>query len=324
MPVEFYLHTPMLDNLNEKRAFMRVAHLIHQQYGQSSTPFTLIANIQPEVTSPLKNLPQLDALLLGPEFVAILEFKNYFAPIQANYLDGKWKAIVQNRSQVVAGGSKRNPYLQARHAKKAWQLPLKDIVANHLNAFILFHPYLHPDSKLPPLGQDNYWLRINGVEDILELIYTTSSPHIALTLQTQQTIAKEIFQAQLWPQVSDLLTDIIGYLHVLEPGQTPVRYPIHPFDDFTLGRSARQKHRVRLQSSKISSTHAHIYAQNKTIYIEDLGSKNGTFLAGKTISKPTRLHNNEKVTLGSQYTEAVSIWIQTVAPEFSDFTTMTK
>ncbi|MCZ7674087.1 MAG: NERD domain-containing protein [Chloroflexi bacterium] len=129
-----------------------------------------------------KNLPQLDALLLGPEFVAILEFKNYFAPIQANYLDGKWKAIVQNRSQVVAGGGKRNPYLQARHAKKAWQLPLKDIVANHLNAFILFHPYLHPDSKLPPLGQDNYWLRINGVEDILGIDLHDLFPPYCLNL----------------------------------------------------------------------------------------------------------------------------------------------
>lgn len=324
MPVEYYLHTPILENLNEKRAFMRVAQLLQQRYGHSTTPFTLIANVQPEANSPLAGLPQLDAVLLGPQFIAFLEFKNYFDPIQAHYLDGKWKTISHKKSQIVAGGTKRNPYLQARHARKAWQAFLDETLSQDLNTFILFHPYLHQDSKLPQLGKDNYWLRISSIENILELIFTTSSRKLSFSLSQQQIIAQKDFHAQPWLQLSGLLSQIVAYLHVFEPGQNPIRYPIYAYDDFTLGRSARQKHRVHLRSSSVSSAHAHIYTHDLKFFVSDLGSKNGTFVNGIKVLEPTQIYENERVLLGGTESNATAIWIQMLKPELSDVTAMTQ
>ena len=111
MSVNFYLHTPLPPDGNERRAIYQVARLLHHRYQHRPDPFTLVANISPDLNLRLQNrVTQLDAFLLAPNFLALLEFKHYFDPIIAKHLTGKWQAKGKHRSRLVSGGNQRNPF----------------------------------------------------------------------------------------------------------------------------------------------------------------------------------------------------------------------
>ena len=90
--LDFFTHSP-IDNMNERRALMRAARLLHERYGRDpDNHFAFIANIEPDRDPPLRpfQLNQLDGILLGRQLIAILEFKNYFQPIIGRQLSGPW------------------------------------------------------------------------------------------------------------------------------------------------------------------------------------------------------------------------------------------
>lgn len=48
----------------------------------------------------------------------------------------------------------------------------------------------------------------------------------------------------------------------------------------------------------VSGRHAAIYRRNNEYWLEDLGSTNGTYLNGRPVHRPTRLSDNDQVTMG--------------------------
>jgi DNA-binding winged helix-turn-helix (wHTH) protein len=56
---------------------------------------------------------------------------------------------------------------------------------------------------------------------------------------------------------------------------------------------------ARIEDSTISRRHARIVVAGKSVMIEDLGSKNGTFVEGKRIEKPRVLSDGERIQVGS-------------------------
>lgn len=76
-------------------------------------------------------------------------------------------------------------------------------------------------------------------------------------------------------------------------------YATHP-----LGRGVHSVGRgsdvdIRIDLFEVSRSHARIVVEGSTATIEDLGSKNGTFVNGRRISGPTRLAEGDEVRLGS-------------------------
>lgn len=303
MSINFYLHTPLPDTLNERRAIIQVARQLHKQVAASEQTYTLIANVSPDHDPKLGALPQLDALLLTPKFAALLEFKAYFDPIIGQSLNGKWFATHNNKKQPVLGGSHRNPYLQVKNAKIAWQ----SILEIPLHAFLLFYPYLHPHSRLPKLSQQHAWLAMQSIEQISALIFNTRTDNVNLDAEKQTEIAETILHCRPWA-VESLLVNIAGHLHVVEPNQPLVRYPIQPFDSFTIGRSKRINHLIRLNSPSISSSHAHLFMAGTDLFIEDLESKNGIFHNGQRLTAQFKLLPNKKVLLGGLEDDTPQIW----------------
>jgi DNA-binding winged helix-turn-helix (wHTH) protein len=58
---------------------------------------------------------------------------------------------------------------------------------------------------------------------------------------------------------------------------------------------------VWIESSTVSRRHARILVSGETAVLEDLGSKNGTFLAGKRLTEPAPLGDRDKFCLGSEW-----------------------
>jgi DNA-binding winged helix-turn-helix (wHTH) protein len=69
---------------------------------------------------------------------------------------------------------------------------------------------------------------------------------------------------------------------------------------------------VRLDDPTVSRHHARITTEGDSAVLEDLGSKNGTFVEGRRIRKPARLKSGSLLTFGS-----VHVKFRTFSPESS-------
>ena len=55
----------------------------------------------------------------------------------------------------------------------------------------------------------------------------------------------------------------------------------------------------------VSQVHARLYRRDGDVYLEDLGSRNGTFVNGEAIGGATRLRRGDQVQFGSTVAEAL-------------------
>ena len=67
-------------------------------------------------------------------------------------------------------------------------------------------------------------------------------------------------------------------------------------DSATLGRSESAE--IRVDDPFASSAHARIFPRGQFMYIEDMGSTNGTFLNGRQLRRPERLKVADSVRIG--------------------------
>ena len=71
-----------------------------------------------------------------------------------------------------------------------------------------------------------------------------------------------------------------------------------------LGRDMANE--IPIPDVEISRRHARIFQQGELIFIEDLGSTNGTFVNGTRISSPKQLHHGDQITLAESTVFAFS------------------
>jgi DNA-binding winged helix-turn-helix (wHTH) protein len=74
------------------------------------------------------------------------------------------------------------------------------------------------------------------------------------------------------------------------------RYPLQAGEN-VLGRGAH--HVMRLDSPTVSRRHARLTVSGTEVVIDDLGSKNGTFVRGKRLSDRTSLEDGDEIRVGS-------------------------
>jgi predicted component of type VI protein secretion system len=68
----------------------------------------------------------------------------------------------------------------------------------------------------------------------------------------------------------------------------------------TLGRSDGAE--IKVEDPFASSAHARIFPRGESMYVEDMGSTNGTYLNGRQISAPQRLKLGDVIRIGdSEY-----------------------
>jgi len=54
---------------------------------------------------------------------------------------------------------------------------------------------------------------------------------------------------------------------------------------------------LTLPEQTVSRQHARVYSIGDSYYIEDFGSRNGTFVNGQLICGPVQLHDNDRITI---------------------------
>ena len=94
-----------------------------------------------------------------------------------------------------------------------------------------------------------------------------------------------------------------GRLRILEPkAREGEHYPL--VDEITIGRGGGCGI-VLADDSFVSTVHARIFRRDGAVYVEDLGSRNGTLLNGRPLANAEPLRRGDHVQFGQTLAEAV-------------------
>ena len=74
--------------------------------------------------------------------------------------------------------------------------------------------------------------------------------------------------------------------------------------EVTVGRAAGC-HIALPDDTFVSQLHARVFERSGQVYVEDLGSSNGTYVNGHRVSAPTPMHRGDSLQVGSTILEAV-------------------
>jgi len=92
-------------------------------------------------------------------------------------------------------------------------------------------------------------------------------------------------------------------LRILEPpAQQGELYPLG--DELTVGRGGGCGI-VIVDDHYVSTVHARLFRRGNDVFVEDLGSRNGTYLNGSPVASPTRLRRGDRVQFGQTVAEVV-------------------
>jgi pSer/pThr/pTyr-binding forkhead associated (FHA) protein len=91
-----------------------------------------------------------------------------------------------------------------------------------------------------------------------------------------------------------------SHLTIIEPEQHRGR-SFGLADELTVGRAAGCQ--VTLDDDYASQLHARIFRRDGTLYVEDLGSTNGTYLNTRKVSAPMALKRGDRLKIGATVME---------------------
>ena len=91
-----------------------------------------------------------------------------------------------------------------------------------------------------------------------------------------------------------------GRLRVIEPAETKGQtYELA--DELTVGRAGGCQ--ITLDDTFVSQLHARVFRRDGQLWVEDLGSTNGTFLNRKKISAPVSMRKGDRLQIGKTVME---------------------
>ena len=92
-------------------------------------------------------------------------------------------------------------------------------------------------------------------------------------------------------------------LRVVAPAELKGRsYPLG--DEITVGRAAGCQ--VTIDDTYASQLHARVFQREGQVFVEDLGSTNGTYLNRRKVTGPMQLQRGDKLQIGNTVLELVS------------------
>jgi hypothetical protein len=94
----------------------------------------------------------------------------------------------------------------------------------------------------------------------------------------------------------------VGHLKVVEPAEQRGQ-AFDLGDELTMGRAGGCQ--IALEHDKaVSQLHARVFRRDGRVYVEDLGSTNGTYLNAKKVTAPAALHRGDRLQVGRTVLEA--------------------
>jgi hypothetical protein len=114
-------------------------------------------------------------------------------------------------------------------------------------------------------------------------------------------IVTELFGLSPWEEIKELMptSQPYAYLTLIENGRQIQVFAIDA-DEVIIGRDWKSSGvLIPFRYALVSRTHARIFRTFNGVFIEDLGSTNGTFVEGAPVNNPLHLHHGQTITLGN-------------------------
>jgi pSer/pThr/pTyr-binding forkhead associated (FHA) protein len=92
----------------------------------------------------------------------------------------------------------------------------------------------------------------------------------------------------------------VGHLRVVEPADQKGK-SFDLTDEVTVGRASGCQ--VALTDPAVSQLHARIFRKDGRLFVEDLGSSNGTFVNRKKVSSPVAIRRGDRLAMGATVLE---------------------
>jgi len=189
----------------ENTFFREFAANLKKMFDKYSLDGLLIANAECEV----ENRLQIDALLITPRAVCIIDFKNFGGQItlpkssKSGFDFGVWR---NENAEVIKGGSSVNPFIQLRKQKERFTKVIGRQITNKLpqgNVFNAFHTVravcfqkpVEIIGKIPASEELNFFIldQQSYLEKIMDII-DISDKEVLLTNESFD-LFKEVFRA---------------------------------------------------------------------------------------------------------------------------------
>ncbi len=289
MPVEYYIQQPP-EYSHELDALLNLAQAMRHAFTAVEPIYLLAANVR------YWNA-QADAVLFAPHAIVLLELKSCPAPIRGDAYR-PWQTLPDG--VTIHGGSRLNPYQQVVATREALMKYLdrnrrrfldekrsKETAHQwgHISAAVAVSPFLHPKSEIVLPPESRAWLRVLGLNEVVDYLFSRVSSQIDLLPQEMRRIA-ETLGCRRWTEIETLLPPTTSYGHLWlldETGRRTYAYPI--VDAATLGRSRDRNLVVPRQFSRTSGHHAYLRLVGETVWVHDDDSTNGTFVNGRRVSR---------------------------------------
>ena len=163
------------DHTHEREQFRKLCSILKDLYDKSAEMHLLFANIN------FNGVP-LDALLIKPDAITVLEFKNYSGNVIAAE-NGDWKL---DDGTIIKGGMGKNPFVQTKNNKFAvittlntW-FPSTHVNLGHTSGIVVFNqPVTVDDHLISPKSKS--WFHICDMDHISDKISDITSPAIHYT-----------------------------------------------------------------------------------------------------------------------------------------------
>ncbi|HZN14056.1 MAG TPA: FHA domain-containing protein [Acidimicrobiales bacterium] len=94
----------------------------------------------------------------------------------------------------------------------------------------------------------------------------------------------------------------VARLRILEPADQKGK-TFDLTDEVTVGRASGCQ--VALTDATVSQLHARIFRRDGKLYVEDLGSSNGTFVNRKKVAAPVAIRRGDRLALGATVLEVM-------------------
>ena len=186
LTVQVYL-SERYEHTHENQAFDRLCQIVEEFWGNQEQEITLIGNVT-------CNGHELDALLIKPDSITVIDFKNFGGCVIFNE-NGPWYAD----GKEVKGGAKVNPFKQIHANKFAllnWlQVKLPNLAESnnlgHISGLVLFQKEIYFDHGQVP-GNIASWFNVGDFSTGFDWLTHLASPSINITRSQQRQIVQAL------------------------------------------------------------------------------------------------------------------------------------
>ena len=329
MPVKIYIgrdiqdYTQLPGFSHEARGIREIYTILWHKLRHYPNLYAVVANPQRTVTGlELK----ADAVLISQFGLGIIELKSIPGVIDCRNINGNWYA---DRKRIGAGVY-QNPHEQVQD----YMRQLRRDLINHNSTWLPGYPdeweefkfhtatcFTHPHAKVTDCQQaiSKYWagtgleqwerfsvLSLAGVSAwATELRFEVNqgeaygyTPYSWTTDEVIQ-VATKFFGAREWQELASLVASRqpYGYLTLREHSRRTKVYELYN-ENVVIGRDPHTcQVAVPNHYNSVSRRHACITHVNEGVFVEDLGSKHGTYLNGQRVKKRAQLQDGQVIQL---------------------------